>query len=340
MSNVWVTGGEGFLGLNLIKRLVIEGHHVVSFDNRSTSDPGARLLITADEPRMTDVVWIPGDVADIENCWRGDTQEYSTVPDAIFHLACPASPPRYQRDPIATLRTCFEGSLAVFRLAASLGQIPVVLASTSEVYGERHGIMSEDDMSNVRCNGIRSCYDVGKMAGEALAREFPCVRVARIFNAYGPYMYPDDGRMIPNFVCQLLRRHALTIYGGGQQTRSLAYVDDTIDGLMRLWRFQPGPDGDRTFNIGSETERTVTDVAELVRHVGVSMGHAYVDVNSRHAMPEDDPPARRPSTRLAQLRLGWEPRIGINQGLAKTIAYFERRLGLGMSSPRAIVDAC
>lgn len=327
--NIYVTGGEGFLGLNLIQRLVRDGHTVVSLDDQSTSDPLAKVLAIADEPKMADVTWLHHDVVELDPTnWRADWPS----PDAIFHLACPASPPRYQKDPIKTLRTCIEGSWNVFELGRRLEAL-VVHASTSEIYGENWGTMSEEMVSKVRCNGPRSCYDVGKMAAETVAREYPDVRVARIFNSYGPYMDPGDGRMIPNFICQLLGGRDLTVYGAGDQTRSITYATDTIDGLVRLLNWGAIADTtpeERTFNLGSEIERTVRDVAELVISTGMVMGvpdAPGIGISHKHKLPEDDPPRRRPSTRRAQLVLGWEPKIGMFQGLAQTIEYFERRLG-------------
>jgi UDP-glucuronate decarboxylase len=253
--------------------------------------------------------------------------------DEIYNLACPASPPRYQTNPIHTFRTCTEGSLNLLRLAERKGA-RILLSSTSEVYGDPDiPLQDEGYRGNVNTVGPRACYDEGKRAAETLFWEYGThrgvdTRIARIFNTYGPQMHPDDGRVVSNFVVQALRGEALTIYGDGTQTRSFCYVDDMIDGLVRLMA-----SGEKMpVNLGNPGEFTMLDLAELVQH---KLGHC---VPIRYLpLPQDDPRQRRPDISRARSILGWAPRVPLERGLDPTIAWFAGRVGARQGAQVAFV---
>jgi len=310
MMRTLVTGGAGFVGSNLVDRLLAEGKHVLCLDNFQTGRE-ENVSHLWDEPRFELV--------------RGDVRE--TLPsmdiDEIYHLACPASPPHYQADPIGTIQTCYQGTLHVLELAERT-KARVVFSSTSEVYGDplQHP-QSETYWGYVNPIGTRSCYDEGKRIAEPLCVEFNhkrgvSVGLIRIFNTYGPRMDPQDGRVVSNFIVQALRGEALTIYGEGQQTRSLGNVDDLVDGLMRMMGKKDllGP-----INIGNPGEFTVAELAEKVLKMTGSRSQI-----TRHPLPSDDPTRRKPDITRAQELLGWAPKTSLDVGLEKTIAYFKEQI--------------
>ena len=304
-----VTGGAGLIGSHLVDALLGEGAHVTcvddfrsgSRDNLAAAQASGRLALVAhDVARMDDV-----DV------------------DLVFNLACPASPAVYQRDPVGTLETCVLGAMRAFDIARRRG-IPVVHASTSEVYGdpEQHP-QREDYWGHVNPIGARACYDEGKRCVEALAASHAHqnaldVRIARIFNTYGPRMRGDDGRVVSNFIVQALAGAPITLYGDGSQTRSFCYVDDTVAGLIALADAPSAPFA--PVNLGNPEEVTIGDLA---RRVAALAGSASPIVAQER--PRDDPHRRRPDISLARTRLGWTPRVSLDAGLARTIEDFRGR---------------
>jgi UDP-glucuronate decarboxylase len=317
MRRVLITGGAGFLGSHLCARLVEAGDHVICLDNFYTGTPEnvAQLL---NGPHAHRFELVRHDVVD----------HYYAEVDEIYHLACPASPPHYQRNPVRTLKTAVMGTMNVLELAQATGA-RVLIASTSEIYGEPEvHPQREDYRGSVNPIGKRACYDEGKRCGEALGAAFADqhgveVRIARIFNTYGPRMREDDGRVISNFVTQALRGDPLTIYGDGSQTRSLCFFSDLIDGLVRLMAQprDPGP-----VNLGNPEELTVREIAELVRELAGSASRI-----DHRPLPSDDPTRRRPDISKARRVLGWEPRIEAAEGIGRTIEYF-RALAPGRSA--------
>ena len=315
MQRILVTGGAGFLGSHVCDRLISAGHEVIVLDDLST---GARENL-ADHLTGGNLRLVIGDVAD----------PIRLDADAIIHLACPASPVHYQRDPCRTLRTAVGGTTSVLERARELG-VPVIIASTSEVYGdpEVHP-QPESYHGNVNTTGPRACYDEGKRCAEALATAYTSMhgidaRIARIFNTYGPRMRFDAGRVVSNFVVQALEGQPLTLFGRGDQTRSFCYVDDLVDGLLRLLGHScdPGP-----INLGNADEYTVRELADQVtRLVGA---HHGIEM---HPLPTDDPIRRKPDIKLAEAVLGWRPTVPLIDGLSVTITDFRRRLGMYRSS--------
>jgi UDP-glucuronate decarboxylase len=308
-KRVLVTGGAGFLGSHLCERLVAEGNELVCLDNLFT---GRRENVThlLDDHRFE---FVRHDV----------TEPIILEVDEVYHLACPASPVHYQRNPVRTIRTAVEGTLNMLELAREV-HARVLIASTSEVYGdpEVHP-QQESYWGHVNPIGDRACYDEGKRCAEALAvsyaRQYGVeVRIARIFNTYGPRLYENDGRVVSNFILQALRGEPLTIYGEGTQTRSFCYVDDTIDGLARL---MASAHGSAPVNIGSPFEFTMLDLAKLVVELTGSRS-AIV----HEPLPADDPKQRRADATRAKELLGWCPRVGLRDGLLLTINYFRQRL--------------
>jgi UDP-glucuronate decarboxylase len=302
-----VTGGAGFVGSHLVDRLLGDGHRVVGMDNFYT---GFRRNIAhlEREPRFELVEH------DVTRPF-GDLGRF----DWVFNLACPASPPHYQRDPVFTTLTCFNGALHCLQLAEAQGA-RVLQASTSEVYGDpRVHPQPEDYRGFVNCVGPRACYDEGKRVAETLCAEFRQrrgvdARIARIFNTYGPRMDPGDGRVVSNFVVQALRGEALTVYGDGKQTRSFCYVEDLVDGLMRLMTHadEVGP-----VNLGNDGEYTMLELARLVLDKTGSDSELVFQ-----GLPADDPTRRRPDLTRARERLGYEPRVALADGLDRTIEHF------------------
>jgi UDP-glucuronate decarboxylase len=308
---VLVTGGSGFIGSHLCRRLLAQGHDVLVADNFYSSTRH-NVLDLLDEPRF--------------ELMRHDvTFPLYVEVDQIYHLACPASPVFYQRDPVQTTKTCVHGSINMLGLAKRL-RAPILLASTSEVYGNpavhpQH----ETYWGNVNPIGIRSCYDESKRAAETLFFDYHRqhhlpVKVARIFNTYGPSMLPNDGRVVSNFIVQALRGQPLTIFGDGSQTRSFCYVDDLVDGLIRLMNTPPGTTG--PVNLGNPDEFTVLELAKKV----LALTGSNSPIEER-PLPSDDPVRRQPDITRARQLLNWTPAIPLDEGLKRTIDYF-RRVGV------------
>lgn len=311
--DVLVAGGAGFLGAHLCRRLLQLGHRVVCLDN----------FLTGSREAIADLDSKPGFSVlehDIIEPLPSDLR-----PTRIFNMACAASPKKYQADPIHTLRTCVQGSYNLLELAMAMGA-RILQASTSEVYGDpKEHPQHERYHGNVNPVGIRSCYDEGKRCAETLFSDFARVRgatvkIARIFNTYGPGMAPDDGRVVSNFIMQALRGEPMTVYGDGSQTRSLCYVDDMIDGLLRL---MDSPSSFRgPVNLGGTEECTVLQIAEHIR--GLAGGEVPIVFEP---LPADDPSLRRPDILLANRHLGWQPAVSLQEGLAATYDHFSARLG-------------
>ncbi len=302
---ILVTGGAGFIGSHLCKRLVREGHEVICLDNL-VSGSKKNIASLLSDSRFT---FIEGDV----------TEPIDLKTDRIYNLACPASPVHYQADPVKTFKTSVIGAINMLELARKYGA-RILQTSTSEVYGNplEHP-QKETYLGNVNPAGIRSCYDEGKRGAETLFFDYHRqygvdIRVVRIFNTYGPWMAKDDGRVVSNFIVQALNGEDLTVYGDGSQTRSLCYVDDTVEALVRMMEQTDciGP-----VNIGNPDERTVGELAEaVIRMTGSSSRIAYRD------LPKDDPEKRRPDITLAKKYLGWKPTVPFEEGIGKTVEYF------------------
>jgi UDP-glucuronate decarboxylase len=303
---VLVTGGGGFIGSHLAAKLLSQGHEVIIVDNFFT---GSKKNIERHQ-----------DFRGFELIRHDVTVPLSVEVDAIYHLACPASPVHYQRFPVQTIKTSVLGSINMLELARRL-EIPILFSSTSEVYGDPHvSPQQEGYWGNVNPIGIRACYDEGKRASETLFFDYHRqygvrIKVARIFNTYGPNMSPIDGRVVSNFIVQALRNDNLTIYGDGTQTRSFCYVDDLVLGLEKLMNSNASVSG--PINLGNPMERTVRNLAELIIKLTKSSSKIdYLD------LPSDDPRQRKPDISLAQKELDWNPITEIEDGLQKTIAYF------------------
>lgn len=318
MAQTLITGGAGFIGANLARYLLARGHAVTVLDNFFT---GRRSNLEALPVRV-----IEGDVRD----------PIAGTYDWIFHLACPASPPHYQADPLFTLTTALQGTQRVLETAERTGAT-LLIASTSEVYGDP-AIHPQNECywGHVNTLGPRSCYDEGKRAAETLALEYARlrgvdVRLVRIFNTYGPWMDPQDGRVISNFILQALRGEALTLYGDGQQTRSCQFVDD----LLRAFELYMTKSREalQTFfsaqgmavpvlNLGNPQECTIREIAEAVLAAVPEGKRAFIE----RPLPKDDPKRRRPDISWAKACLGWQPEIPLAEGLARTVAYFRAAL--------------
>jgi len=313
-KRVLVTGGAGFIGSHLCARLVAEGHQVLCVDNYFTGsrDNIAPLL---NHPRF--------------EAMRHDvTFPLFVEVDEIYNLACPASPVHYQFDPVQTTKTSVHGAINALGLARRT-RAKILQASTSEVYGdpEIHP-QPETYRGNVNPLGPRACYDEGKRCAETLFFDYHRqhalrIKVARIFNTYGPRMHPNDGRVVSNFIVQALSGEAITIYGDGSQTRAFCYVDDLVEGLMRLMASPDNVTG--PINLGNPHEMTVLELAEQV--IAMVGGKARIE---RRPLPQDDPTRRCPDITLARETLGWEPRVPLAQGLEKTIAYFRALVDQGL----------
>ena len=306
-KRILVTGGAGFLGSHLIDRLMAQGHEVICADNLFTGSK-RNIEHLHDNPRFE---FLRHDVCN----------PLKVEVDEIYHLACPASSPvHYQYNPVLTTKTSVMGAMNMLGLAKRL-RCPIFQASTSEVYGdpEVHP-QKEDYWGHVNPIGTRACYDEGKRCAETLFFDYHRqhgveIRVARIFNTYGPRMHPRDGRVVSNFITQALVGEDLTIYGEGLQTRSFCYVDDLIDGFLRLMEQPSGMTG--PVNLGNPHEFTMLELAEKV----LKLTGAKVKV-AHQPLPSDDPRQRRPDISLAREKLGWQPKIELAEGLAHTIAYF------------------
>ncbi|MBM3874138.1 MAG: SDR family oxidoreductase [Verrucomicrobia bacterium] len=306
---ILITGGAGFLGSHLCDRLLGEGHEVICLDNFFTGRK-ANIAHLRGHPSFE---WVRHDVID----------PFKFEVDQIYNLACPASPPHYQFNPIKTTKTSVMGAINCLGLAKRV-KARVFQASTSEVYGDPHvHPQPETYWGNVNPIGRRSCYDEGKRCAETLFFDYHRenrvdIRVVRIFNTYGPRMNPDDGRVVSSFVVQALRGEDLTVYGDGTQTRSFCYVDDLIEGCVRLMNQTEtvGP-----VNIGNPGEFTMLELAELtLKLVG---GKSRI---VHRPLPADDPRQRRPDISVARRVLGWEPKVALEEGLERTIAYFRTQV--------------
>ncbi|MCB2074264.1 MAG: SDR family oxidoreductase [Novosphingobium sp.] len=305
---VLVTGGAGFLGSHLIDRLIQQGDEVLCVDNLFT---GAKSNIAhlLDHPRFE---FMRHDI-----CFPLFVEV-----DLIYNLACPASPVHYQHDPVQTTKVSVNGAINMLGLAKRLGS-RILQASTSEVYGDpvEHP-QTESYWGNVNPIGLRSCYDEGKRCAETLFFDYHRqhgldIKVARIFNTYGPRMHPADGRVVSNFVMQALRGEDITIYGDGDQTRSFCFVDDLVGGLMKLMDSREGFTG--PVNIGNPVEFTIRELAELVIELTGTSSKII-----QQPLPSDDPMQRKPDIALAKRELDWEPAVPLREGLAPTIDYFRR----------------
>ncbi len=303
---ILVTGGAGFLGSHLCERLVAAGHDVLCIDNYFTGrrDNVAHLI---GHPRF--------------EVMRHDvTFPLYVEVDEIYNLACPASPVHYQHDPVQTTKTSVHGAINMLGLAKRLGA-KILQASTSEVYGDPSvHPQVEGYWGHVNPIGPRSCYDEGKRCAETLFFDYHRqhglrIKVARIFNTYGPRMHPQDGRVVSNFIMQALTGAPITIYGDGGQTRSFCYVDDLIEGLIRLMETPDAVTG--PMNIGNPVEMTIRELAEAVIALTGSKSELILA-----PLPQDDPMQRRPDITLARQSLGWEPRVALREGLAATIRHF------------------
>ncbi|WOB10128.1 UDP-glucuronic acid decarboxylase family protein [Piscinibacter gummiphilus] len=310
---VVVTGGAGFLGSNLCDRLLAMGRRVVALDDLSTGDE-AHVSHLAANPNFE------LHRHDVTQVWPQRLEG----PSRIFNLACPASPAYYQQHPVRTTLTSAIGMWRVLEAALHSGS-RVLQGSTSEVYGDPEVHPQKESYHGlVNPIGPRSCYDEGKRVAEAMCfayhreRGLP-VRLVRIFNSYGPRLRAGDGRVVSNFIVQALQGEPLTLYGKGEQTRSFCYVDDTVDGLLRMME----ADIEGPVNIGNPTEHTVQELAELVLRLTGSRSKIEY-----HPLPADDPRRRRPDITLASTKLGWVPRVSLEDGLRETIAHFRRQLGL------------
>jgi UDP-glucuronate decarboxylase len=304
---ILVTGGSGFIGSHLTKRLLELDHEVLVLDN----------FYTSDKKNIADLIGNPN----LEVVRHDVTNPYIAEVDAIYHLACPASPIHYQKFPVQTIKTSILGSINMLDLALKL-QVPILLSSTSEVYGDPEiSPQHEAYWGNVNPIGIRACYDEGKRAAETLFfdyyRQYNLkIKVARIFNTYGPNMSPNDGRVVSNFIVQALQSKEITIYGDGSQTRSFCYVDDLVGGLIKLMESPTSVQG--PINLGNPIEHTVRELAELViQKTNSGSKIIYKD------LPSDDPKQRKPDIAKARETLGWTPQIEIDNGLDITIEYFK-----------------
>jgi UDP-glucuronate decarboxylase len=308
--HILVTGGAGFVGSHLCESLLNAGHKVICLDNFSTG--------------------LERNIHHLRNCERFTVLKHDVVDpidievDEIYNLACPASPPHYQADPVHTMKTCVFGALNLLELAARTGA-RIFQASTSEIYGDPlvHPQV-ESYWGNVNSFGPRSCYDEGKRSAETLFFDFHKkhdvdIKIARIFNTYGPNMRPDDGRVVSNFIVQALKGQNITIYGDGSQTRSFCFVDDLINGIQKL--MAAGSSFCGPVNLGNPVEFTVRQLAEQIISLTGSCSKTI-----QSPLPTDDPRQRRPDISLAQRQLGWQPSVPLLAGLEKTISYFDRLL--------------
>nr|WP_200863699.1 UDP-glucuronic acid decarboxylase family protein [Asticcacaulis sp. AC460] len=312
-KRVLVTGGAGFLGSHLCERLLARGDDVLCVDN----------YFTGRKDNITHLLGLP----QFEALRHDVTLPLFVEVDEIYNLACPASPVHYQFDPVQTIKTSVVGAINMLGLARRL-KVKILQASTSEVYGDPDvHPQPESYRGNVNVLGPRACYDEGKRAAETLFFDYHrqhkvAIRVARIFNTYGPRMQPNDGRVVSSFVVQALRGEPITLYGDGSQTRAFCYVDDMVEGLIRL--MDTGPEVTGPVNIGNPHEVEVRDLAQrIIRLTGSSSPLVYRD------LPQDDPARRCPDISLARQVLEWQPAVSLDEGLRATIAHFQSRLAAG-----------
>ena len=310
MKRILITGGAGFIGSHLCERLLNEGNEVICLDNFFTgSKDNIRHLLDNNRFEL-----VRHDV----------TKEYYAEVDQIYNMACPASPPHYQYNPIKTIKTSVLGVTNMLGLAKRC-RATILQASTSEVYGNPlvHP-QTEDYWGNVNPIGIRSCYDEGKRCAETLMMDYHRqnnvdTRIIRIFNTYGPNMDPNDGRVVSNFIVQALQNKDITMYGDGTQTRSFCYVSDLVDGIIKMMNNEQkfiGP-----VNLGNPSERTVYDLAKLI----IKLTNSKSEIKFK-PLPQDDPLQRKPDISLAKKELCWEPKVDIEEGLLKTIEYFDKKI--------------
>jgi UDP-glucuronate decarboxylase len=310
---ILVTGGAGFIGSHLCEQLLDQGHEVLCVDN----------FYTGSKRNVAHL---------IENPYFEIIRHDVTFPmylevDQIYNLACPASPVHYQNDPIQTTKVSVHGAINILGLAKRL-KVPILQASTSEVYGDPSvHPQVESYWGNVNPIGPRACYDEGKRCAETLFFDYHRqlnlrIKVARIFNTYGPRMHPNDGRVVSNFIVQALKGQAITIYGDGQQSRSFCFVDDLVDGLMRLMNSNPKITG--PINLGNPVEFTIRELAEQV--IALTGSTSKIE---QKPLPVDDPRQRQPNIDRARDDLGWEPAVALKDGLKRTIAYFDNLLSAG-----------
>jgi UDP-glucuronate decarboxylase len=314
-KSVLVTGGAGFLGSHLCDRLLEAGHEIICLDN----------FFTGTKRNIEHLIGHPR----FELLRHDVTFPLYVEVDEIYNLACPASPIHYQHDPVQTTKTSVHGAINMLGLAKRL-RCRILQASTSEVYGDPtvHP-QREDYWGNVNPVGPRSCYDEGKRCAETLFFDYHRqhkleIKVARIFNTYGPRMHPNDGRVVSNFIVQALKGEPITVYGDGTQTRSFCYVDDLVNGLMRL--MESPQDFTGPVNLGNPGEFTIKQLAELaIEMTGSRSTLTYLP------LPQDDPKQRQPDIMLAKTRLEWQPTVPLREGLRQTIGYFDRLLSAGVN---------
>ncbi len=309
-KRILITGGAGFLGSHLCEKLLAQDHEVICVDNCFTGTK-SNIYHLIDNPKFE---FLRHDI----------TFPLYLEVDEIYNLACPASPIHYQFDPVQTTKTSVHGAINMLGLAKRT-KAKILQASTSEVYGtpEIHP-QPESYWGNVNPIGPRSCYDEGKRCAETLFFDYHRqhslpIKVARIFNTYGPRMHPNDGRVVSNFIIQCLKEEDITVYGKGDQTRSFCYVDDLIDGFVRLMESPESFTG--PVNLGNPTEFSILELTEkILRLTGSKSKHVFLP------LPQDDPTQRKPDIALAKAQLGWEPKVPLEEGLVKTIDYFKRLL--------------
>ncbi len=308
---VLVTGGAGFVGSHLCDRLLADGHEVIALDN----------LFTGSKQNIRHLL----DRGDFEFLRHDVVDPLHLEVDWIFNLACPASPIHYQYDPVKTIKTSVLGTLHLLGLAKRL-KARILQASTSEIYGDP-GVHPQPETywGHVNPIGTRSCYDEGKRVAETLLMDDHRqngvdIRIARIFNTYGPRMARDDGRVVSNFIVQALRGESLTVYGDGTQTRCFCYVDDLTEGLLALMKYS-ADDAFEPINLGSTHEQSMNDLIDVLSDI---LGRSLE--TDRRPLPSDDPARRRPDTTRAKERLGWEPCVTLQDGLRRTVEYFQNAL--------------
>lgn len=310
MKRILVTGGAGFIGSHLCRRLVEQGDEVICADN----------LFTGRKQNIAELM----DCRNFEFLRHDITRELYIEVDQIYNLACPASPVHYQYNPIKTIKTSIMGAMNMLGLAKRV-HARILQASTSEVYGNPQvHPQPEGYWGSVNPIGIRSCYDEGKRAAETLFFDYHRqhqvdIKVIRIFNTYGPHMDMNDGRVVSNFIVQALKGEDITIYGDGSQTRSFCYVDDLVEGMYRMMNSREGLTG--PVNLGNPGEFTMLELAGKVMELTRSRSMLV-----HRPLPQDDPTQRKPVIELARKELGWEPQVMLEEGLKKTIAYFEKQL--------------